>query len=179
MYVFKKAKPKGFRSRPGPYPEFVKRHFIFTENGQTFLMDIPRTKVPSKPSDHVHNNPPWVQLYTPAWHEPTKGAGDWAGYSPAQYIVPVIGTVSRDGKHLVALANNGSCANGDGMCNAWHDCLHANPLWSPKGISNKEKRSWQLNIYFLENDSDALLKLVEKDFPAISKLSPLLGSKER
>ena len=167
---FQEGEAAGFKSRPDSYPDFVKRHFIFTKSGRTFLMNTQRSKVPGKPDDHIHNNPPWVQLYTPAWQEPSTGKGDWAGYSSAQYVVPIIGTVSRDGTHLFALANNGHSAQGDGVCNAWHDCLHANPLWWPGDAEEIEDKRWQINVYFMENDSVALRKCVEDDFPGLSKL---------
>ncbi|MBI5090884.1 MAG: hypothetical protein HZB26_00395 [Candidatus Hydrogenedentes bacterium] len=56
----------GFASKPDPYPEFVKRCFIFTDRGRTFLLDTDRTKIPVQTSDHEYNNPPWVQSYVSA-----------------------------------------------------------------------------------------------------------------
>ena len=46
------------------------------------------------------------------WMPGVQGKG-WAEYSTDRYTVPVIGTVSRDGKHLVAIANGSA----DTLCN--------------------------------------------------------------
>ena len=54
-----------FASEPDPYPEFVRRCFIFTEAGHTFLLDTHRRPIPVKPATHKRNNPPWVQMYAP------------------------------------------------------------------------------------------------------------------
>ncbi len=166
---FQQRRARGFRSSPDPYPRFVQRCFIFTRRGRTFLLDTRRRKIPGKPDDHPHNNPPWVQIYTPIWHRPVNKP-HWAGYSPDQYVAPVIGTVSRDGKYLVALANQGHCAPDDGLCNAWHDCLHANPSWTPLDASRSEDKRWRLHVYFMRNDPDALLKRVYRDFPQAARL---------
>src|SRR5262249_3430185 len=88
-----------FASKPDPYPEFIKRCFIFTEKGRVFLDQTTRRKIPVRTANDAFNNPPWVQMYVGAWQEvPKAGPRSWADYSPDRYTVRVIGTVSRDGK---------------------------------------------------------------------------------
>jgi len=152
----------GFWSKPDPYPEFVKRCFIFTEKGRTFLDQTTRRKTPVRPADDRFNNPPWVQMYVAAGQQvPEAGPRSWAGYSPDQYVAPVIGTVSRGGKYLAALANGSATM----MAQAWHDCLHNNPPWLPADAPPTE-RVWRLKVYAMDNDPDALLRRVGQDFPA-------------
>jgi hypothetical protein len=150
-----------FASKPDPYPEFVKRCFIFTPKGVVFLDKTTRRPIPVRSADDRYNNPPWVQMYVGFWQElPKTNPKGWADYSPDRYSTTIIGTVSRDQKHLAALANDSAPT----MCQAWHDCLHNNPLWLPPN-SPPEKRVWRLKIYVMENDPDALLARVVKDFP--------------
>ena len=61
---------------------------------------------------------------------------------------------------MAALANDSATS----MCQAWHDCMHNNPLWLP-ATSPPENRVWRLKIYVMENDPDALIARVVKDFP--------------
>ena len=150
-----------FRSRPEPYPEFIKRCFIFTDRGRTFLHQTRRRPIPVRPADHQYNNPPWVQMYVGTWQDiPQAGRNSWADYSPDRYTTRVIGTVSRDGKYLAALANDSAST----MCQAWHDCLHNNARWQP-AQAPPEKRVWRLKVYALENDPQALLARANRDFP--------------
>ncbi|NWG13556.1 MAG: hypothetical protein HXY20_08490, partial [Acidobacteria bacterium] len=96
-----------FKSRPDPYPEFVQRCFIFTEKGRTFLHQTTRRPIPVRPPDHQYNNPPWVQMYVGVWQDiPKAGTNSWADYSLDRYTTRIIGTVSRDGRYLAALAND-------------------------------------------------------------------------
>ena len=149
-----------FASKPDPYPEFVKRCFIFTENGMTFLDKTVRKKIPCRPADDTYNNPPWVQMYVGAWQEiPEVTPESWADYSTDRYITTLIGAISRDGKYLTAIANDSATS----MCQAWHDCMHNNPQWLPE--NKTEKRRWRLKIYAMENDPQVLLGRVAKDFP--------------
>ena len=151
----------GFASAPDPYPEFVKRCFIFTERGRTFLDKTTRLPIPCRAADDPYNNPPWVQMYVGMWQEVPKAPPDcWAAYSPDRYTTTVIGAVSRDGGYLAALANDSA----GGMAQAWHDCMHNNPLWLPANTPPTEQ-VWRLRIYAMENDPDALLARVAKDFP--------------
>lgn len=152
-----------FASKPDPYPEFIKRCFIFTSKGRTFLNETKRNKIPVRSDDDPYNNPPWVQMYVTAQKPlPQTPPNSWAGYSPDQFIVPIIGVISRDGKYLSALANDSAPM----MAQAWHDCLHNNPEWSPPDAPPLQ-RKWRLKVYAMPNDSDALLQQVQKDFPSL------------
>lgn len=93
---------------------------------------------------------------------PEASPDSWADYSPDQYTTPVIGVVSRDGKYLAALANDSATV----MAQAWHDCLHNNPQWTPANAPSL-KRKWRLKVkvYAMPDDPNALLKRVGKDFP--------------
>ena len=53
-----------FASKPDPYPEFVKRCFMFMEQGVVFLDKTTRRPIPVRPADDLYNNPPWVQMVT-------------------------------------------------------------------------------------------------------------------
>jgi hypothetical protein len=164
---FQLRKAEGFCSQPDPYPEFVKRCFLFADKGRTFLLDTHRRPALHRyAADHQYNNPPWVQMYVGVWHPApgVQGTG-WAEYSTDRYTVPVIGTVSRDGKHLTALVNDSA----DMMAQAWHDCLHNNAKWLPAGAPPEEQR-WRVKVYVMENDPDALLKRVAEDMPDAMKL---------
>ena len=162
----------GFASAPEPYPEFIKRCFIFTDQGRAFLDHTIRRKIPCRAPDDAYNNPPWVQMYLRADQPlPKVEQTSWADYSPDRYIVSVIGAVSRDGKHLAALANGSAKV----MAQAWHDCMHNNPEWLPVGAPPGE-RVWRLKIYVMANDPEALLARVRKDFPAADYDPPQAGA---
>lgn len=152
---------EGFMSPPDPYPDFVKRCFIFTRDGLTFLDRTDRKPIPVRPADDPCNNPPWVQMYVGEWQAaPTPRADEWAGWSDARYITNIIGAVSRDRRWLAALA----CADSWNMCQAWHDCMHANPSWEPV-TGPHEERKWRVKVYAMANDPVALLERVARDFP--------------
>jgi hypothetical protein len=152
-----------FASEPDPYPEFVRRCFIFTERGRTFLHETVRRPIPVKSVTHKRNNPPWVQMYKPqaAPDDLRGGSTGWADYSPDRFTVPVIGAVSRDRKYLTALAS-GSRAM---ICQAWHDCMHNNARWLP--TADGRSKEWRVKIYAMENDPAALLARFREDFPVI------------
>ena len=118
----------GFASKPEPYPEFVKRCFIFTERGMTFLDQTTRRKIPVRSLADRYNNPVWVQVYVGDWQPvPFASTNSWADYSPDRYTTTLIGTVSRDSNYLAALGSDSAPT----MCQAWHDCMHNNPQWAP------------------------------------------------
>ncbi|HIJ64534.1 MAG TPA: hypothetical protein HPP77_01180 [Candidatus Hydrogenedentes bacterium] len=159
----------GFKSKPDPYPEFIKRCFIFTEKGRTFLLDTDRRKIPCRAPDDERNNPPWVQSYCGVWQPvPKAGPDSWADYSTDRYITTVIGCVSRDGKYLAAVANDSASS----MHQAWHDCMHNNPQWLPADAPTAERR-WRLKVYAMANDPDALLTRVGNDFPNAKHLGSI------
>ncbi|MEZ5275125.1 MAG: hypothetical protein R3F07_01940 [Opitutaceae bacterium] len=149
------------------YPGFVERCFIFTEQGRTFLDQTERRKIPARPASDPENNPPWVQNYVGVWRERPEPKPDaWADTSSDRYVVPVIGTVSRDGSFLIALADDSA----DLMCQAWHDCLHTRPKWLPVDAPAAEQ-AWTMRIYLMPNDPEALMDRVHEDFPGIDALA--------
>ncbi len=158
-WQLRRASP--FASAPEPYPEFVKRCFIFTERGRTFLHQTARRKIPVRPPEDLYNNPPWVQMYAAAWQEaPQANTNSWADYSPDRYTTSVIGAVSRDGQYLAALASDSATV----LAQAWHDCLHNNPPWLPADAPSGQ-RAWRLKVYAMENNPEALLARAAQDFP--------------
>lgn len=158
---FQLRRAPAFASAPDPYPQFVARCFLFTEKGRTFLDRTARKKIPVRPDNDPYNDPPWVQMYLGTWQEaPTQTAGMWADYSPDRYSTTLIGTVSRDGRHLVALGNDSASV----MAQAWHDCLHNNAQWEPASAP-PEKRRWRIKVYVQRNDPAALLRRFARDFP--------------
>src|SRR5262249_53547627 len=109
----------------------------------------------------------WVQLYAAEWVTPPTGRGpSWYNFSPTQFTIPVIGTVSRDGKYLVALANETSST----MTQAWQDCIHNNAEWQPATAATKDQ-IWREKIYAGPNDANWLLTQVKQDFPNVLKLN--------
>jgi hypothetical protein len=79
----------------------------------------------------------------------------WADFSADRFSIPVVGTVSRDGKYLAAIATGAAAS----LCQAWHDCMHLNSNWGgPDG------RTWRLKVYVMENDPAKLLAAVARDF---------------
>jgi len=154
-----------FASKPDPYPRFIKRCFIFTPAGRTFLDKTTRRKIPPRRPDDPYNNPPWVQMYVGTWQAvPKVGPTSWADYSPDRYVATVIGAVSRDAKYLVAVANDSAPL----MAQAWHDCLHNNAEWLPADVP-ADRRTWRVKLYALPNDPAALLRRCSRDFPGIKR----------
>ena len=135
-----------FDSYPDPFPEFIGRSFIFTEKGQTFLDTIPRGKIDKRygaSDDDPRNNPPWI-----------------ARYRAGSFTVPIIGVVSRDKQHLVAIGSDTS----DAMAQAWVPCIHNFSQWAPEDALPDQQR-WRWNVYIMPNDPDALRMRVARDFP--------------
>jgi hypothetical protein len=164
----------GFQSKPEPYPDFVKRCFIFTEKGRTFLHETQRQPDQRKPLEAKENNPPWIQRYLKVGRRiPDKSileGKSWIADSDPtvalntayRFTVPVIGAISRDGKYLAATAN-GSATR---MAQAWGDCVHNSPPWLPL-VAPPEKRTWRVKAYVMKNDPKALLERVKRDFPEL------------
>jgi hypothetical protein len=82
--------------------------------------------------------------------------GAWADFSTARFVHPVVGTVSRDRRHLAAIAS----PSAKSLCQAWHDCMHINSNW------DMSDRTWRLTIFAMENEPERLLETVHRDFAA-------------
>ncbi len=166
---FQMFRNAAFSSKPDAYSTFAERCFIFTAAGRTFLNRTRRRPSPLVPPGDIQNNPPWVQMYSATWRNSPENRANWswplpplwiAAHSPDHYVTPVIGVVSRDGRYLAAVANGSA----DTMLQAFHDCLHNNPEWLPRGLPPAQ-RTWRMKIYVMKNDPDALLERVARDFP--------------
>lgn len=147
------------------YWEFVKRSFIFTERGRTFLDQTQRTETARKhnwPPDDPRSSPhPLAQAYFGVWQKVPKSTY----CSRTRYVYPVIGVVSNDGKYLVALADESPRY----LFQAWIDCIHDYTRFLPASAPIAQ-RTWRRKFYALQNNPDALLARVTQDFPAAVKL---------
>ena len=152
-----------------PYLDFVKRCFIFTEEGQTFLIDTQRTGISAifgYSQDDIRNNPPWVQQYYGVWQQVPRGEKGFAwACSPDRFIIPAIGCISNDGKYLAAMASD----KPHFISQAWLDCFHIYAAWMPESVP-QASRTWRRKLYAMKNDPQALLARLEKDFPEMKKL---------
>jgi len=150
-----------FASAGAHYTEFVRRCFIFTPGGRTFLDQTDRKPVPPRPGGDAAQLPfPWVQMYLPVGApRPEVTPRSWSDYSDTRYVTRVIGAVSTDSRHLAALANGTATT----MSQAWHDCMHNNPAWHPADAPLPQ-RTWRLRIYAMANDPASLLERVRQDF---------------
>jgi len=149
-----------FASKPDPYPDFIKRCFIFTANGHKFLHEIGRRPIPVQAATSEYNNPPWVQMYAHvSVGEVRAGSNSWADYSPDPYLLPLIGAVSRDRMHLAAMATGSTTT----LSQAWHDCMHNNPEWLPAEYG--KGKEWRFRIYAMRNDPAGLARRFRTDFP--------------
>lgn len=159
-----------FGAFPNPYADFIGRTFFFTKHGREFLLDIDRSLLGPFSPDAPRNNPPFIQVYTyenrtggkPVRKPIYPGRGWYVGSTTA-YTVPVIGTVSQDGKYLAAYAG----ADASDITQAWRTCLHhriSPTTWTPQDAPPLE-RQHHFKFYLLPNDPDLLLAKVRKDFP--------------
>lgn len=147
------------------YYEYVKRCFIFTEAGRVFLDQTHRATISTShqldPGD-PRDNPPATQVYYGVWQRQS----DQPFYlSRTRYVAPVIGVVSTDGNYLIAQAGDSPRF----MVQAWIDCIHHYATWGPEDVPLSQ-RSWRRKIYAMENDPEALLERVTRDFPDAMKL---------
>ena len=76
-----------------------------------------------------------------------------------------MGVVSTDGKYIVAVASDSPRF----MLQAWIDCVHDYARFLPADAP-LAKRTWRRKFYAMENDPDALLARVARDFPEAMKL---------
>ncbi len=159
--------------RCSPLPEharnywdnFVSRCFIFADEGMTFLNETQRTDTSRDhgfPADDPRNNPPAVQRYYGVWQKIPPGEGT---SSLTRYNLPMVGTISRDGKYLLAGADNQARF----VSQAWLDCFHIYTRWTPED-QPATGRNWRIRLYGMENDPQALLARVNRDFPGIDEL---------
>lgn len=158
-----------FSSAPETYPDFIKRCFVFTERGCTFLDKSNRVKSTNLSPDHPCNNPPWMQVYIcgQQWLQEVQDESDLGrsdSLSPDRCTIPVMGAVSRNGKYLAAAAND----SGNFLTQAWLDCVHANPRWMPDNVP-PDKRFLRVKLYVMENNPEVLLTRFTKDFPTAMK----------
>lgn len=153
-------------ANPGEhYSEFVKRCFIYTGKGRTFLHETRRGPLPNQPLDNHAQKPlPWVQSYL-AQGEPPRAAPSFSSfnYSEDRFVVPIMGQVTLDGRHIVALASDSAIE----MIQAWHNCFHNYAQWQPTDAPLL-KRTWRLKLYATQNDPAKLLERVKRDFSAIN-----------
>lgn len=155
-----KAAPGFCRLSDENYPEFVERCFIFTQKGRTFLGNTKRNPIPCRELTDPVNNPPWVQMYVGAWRDkPQVSPTSWAAYSEDRFVAPIIGAVSKDGKHLAAIVNDSAST----MCQAWHDCMHNNAEWLPADAPPKNQ-TWTVRVYAMQNNPFALVEKAAADF---------------
>ncbi len=128
------------------------------------LHETGRTEIASKhdlPQDDPRNNPPLAQSYFGVWQNVPK-----VTYcSPTRYVYPVMGVISTDGEYLVAVASDSPGF----MLQAWIDCVHDYARFLPPHVPLAE-RTWRRKFYAMENDPDALLARVARDFPEAMKL---------
>jgi hypothetical protein len=147
------------------YWEYVKRSFIFTDKGRTFLDQTQRTETAKKhnwSADDPRSSPhPLAQAYFGVWQEVPNSTY----CSPTRYVYPVIGVVSKDGKYLVALADSSPRY----LYQAWIDCIHDYAQFLPASAPLAQ-RTWRRKFYAMENDPNALLARVGRDFPGAMKL---------
>ena len=152
-------------SHASQYHDYIRRCFIFTEDGLTFLDKTVRNEFASTvgwKQDDPRDHPPITQRHLGVWQGDPP---DWMKYvSPDRYVAPVMGTVSRDGKSLMALAG----VSPDYMQQALFECLHNYSRWLPEDAPLLE-RVWTRKIYAMENDPDALLEKVYQDIHNIEK----------
>lgn len=145
----------------GDYVEdFVARCFVFLERGLTLLKDtkrIPGTR--DRKNDKANAPNPWIQEYVPAWRRHPGQVKGQRGFSTDRPVAPIIGTVSRDGNHLVAVAWPETGRLGQ----VWHSCIHPRPAVG-ESFDGTRTRS-RARIYLMKNDGAALLARFRKDFP--------------
>lgn len=152
--------PRNSREHADQYHDYTKRCFIFTDRGRAFLDQTVRNEFASSVGwnqDDPRNNPPITQRYLGAWQDKHP---EWMKYvSPDRYALPILGTVSRDGNHLMAVAGVSPAY----MQQALFECLHCYARWLPEDVPVLE-RTWRRKIYAMENDADAMRATYDRDF---------------
>ncbi len=148
------------------WDSFVSRTFIYTDKGRTFLDETQRTDTSHDhqgiEADDPRNNPPAVQRYYNVWDRIPENQGT---SSLTRQVLPAMGVVSRDQRHLVAGASSPILFS----TQAWLDCFHLFPLWRPT-TGPLEERTWKIMIYAMDNDPGALEKNILGEFPEVIQL---------
>ena len=150
----------------GGYSGYIDRCFLFTEKGMVIPPEEDKHKSPS----YMRGDPlrAWVQSYAPINETgPDVLEGRHWNYGKTRYVVPIIGTLSHDKKYLVAAA----CEHSTRMIQAWHTCLHNDPVWLPEDAKAADQR-WHMKIYAMDNDPAKLLKRYKEDFPGFKGKLP-------
>lgn len=157
--------------------DFVARCFVFTDTGLTQLKDTQRSPCAMKSSSEsgdrfarrANSDRPWIQSYSPAWERlPMADGRPVPGFSSTRITYPIMGVVSRDGKHLAAVAWPETWR----MNQLWLSCVHPWPcLLTADYDPAAGKRASRGKLYILPNDAATLLEHFERDFPDWRALS--------
>ena len=151
-----------FANRGDYVEDFVARCFVFLESGFTLLRDTKRVPGTCPPSERQANLPkPWIQEYYPIWRKHPGQTPGQRGRSPDRPVYPLVGCVSRDGKHLTAFAWP-ECQS---LGQVWHDCLHPRPAIGESYDAKANRTVSRGRLYFMANDPAALLAAFRRDFP--------------
>lgn len=127
---------------------YIGRSFVFTARGQTRLDQIRRTEEARYRGGQVYL-PPWTEL-ADANPRPV---------SPDRLTNGLIGCVSADDQWLLATASDQTHELFEGV----YVCLHSDPLIG--GLNPGQTKRVRQKIYLLPNDSDALIRRYQLDFP--------------
>ena len=146
--------------------DFVERCFVILDQGRTSLKDtrrIPGTR-PRK-NDPANHPKPWIQEYVPVWRNHPGQVRGQRGYSPDRPVYPIIGVISREGKHLAAIA----WPEANRLGQVWHCCVHPRPLISESFDEGSGETRSRGRLYFMSNDEAKLLAAFTRDFPDFEK----------
>jgi len=163
---------KNRRKNPGYVDDFVARCFVFLEGGMTLLGETGRLPGSLPANDRnaprVNCEKPWIQEYVPAWEKHHwKDQKGIRGYSTDRPVLPIIGTVSHDGKYLAAVAWPETHRLGQ----VWMYCIHPRPCILTAHRTGEKRIISRGKLYFMPNDGKALIEAFEKDFPSWKELA--------
>jgi hypothetical protein len=127
---------------------YIQGCFIFTKGGLTTLDKTRRTE------DAIYRG---GQVYVPAGVS-TKDVNP-RPLSPDVPVNGLIGCFSADGKSLLAMAWDNTQELFQGVI----VCIHNDPRIG--GLKPGERKTLRGRVYFMPNDTTALLKRYERDFP--------------
>lgn len=155
------CRSESFKNQGDYVKDFVARCFIIGEDGLTLLKDTRRVPGTRERKDDKANLPtPWIQEYFPIWRKHPGQVPGQRGYSLDRPVYPLIGCVSRNGKHLAAIVWPETRSLGQ----VWHDCLHPRPAIGESFDGRTNRISSRGKIYFAPNDEAALLAAFRRDF---------------